>query len=435
MHTYGTAILQAQIANVSNSLSFFVKDTVDALMKAKQPKSAELRDIYVRRICQAVCEAIGGFNFRNYFRYGRPFDDEGEEELVNMKNLPPPKHPIGLQRQMRTMAAAIGDLDTLQGLVTDPQALYQGDSHYLPSVLNAVVVTGNMEIVKWILNHPNLDITRKSRDPDVTGKYIRALDGALSIAARTAQTSLGLMIAESCLEVELRRGIASGRWIDEAIQSASAYGNKDLFLELLACRGRSQERWHSCMKMNGPAIESDMLFRETSRSLILHLLRKGAINPNQFGSHVPMHLAIESHRFDVAKLLLDYRANVDARDCGGLSYTALEYAINRSYPCLPSIQFLIEHGSDPLKIRSRQGARTTEVREFINKVIEFINDNIGSTLTKDNGRVFWQIERGGLLTDSWHMYERITRTLNDTPHDEKRKRTELDLLEQSMAVS
>lgn len=416
MHTYGAAMLQAQIVKLSNPLSSFIKDTVDTLMETKQPKSTELRDIYLHRVCQAVIENMEAVHFRNYLRHGCPLWDEDEDEQEEFGEVSP-EFSTNIQDQIGAAAAAVGDLEYLQSRIQDPRVLYQEDFRYLPSVLKAATVTGNTEIVEWILNHPDLESTRNSRDPDVTNRYIRALDGALSIAARTAQTSLGLTIAESCLEIEQRRGIASGHWIDGPIESASEYGNGDLFLELVACRGRSQERWHSCMIMDGLAFEDIMLFRHASRSLILHLLRKGAINPNQFGSYVPMQLAMVNRRFDLAKLLLDYGADVDARSCGGLGHTALEYEVNRPYPCFSNIQFLVEHGSDPLKIRSRQGARTTEAREFINKMIEFANDNIGSTLTRDDWRAFWQTERDGLLEDSWHMYERITRTLNDTPRD------------------
>jgi len=81
------------------------------------------------------------------------------------------------------------------------------------------------------------------------------------------------------------------------------------------------------MIMNGLAIEGTDYLRHMSRDTLRCLLRKGSMNSNHFGSHLPIQLALASQRFDLANLLLDFGDDLDARDQWGLGRMSLNSAV------------------------------------------------------------------------------------------------------------
>lgn len=309
-------------------------------------------------------------------------------------------------------------------MVIEPQALYQATIIYFPSVLHAAVINKHIQIVNWIPEHPGLETTQRSDNPGTVNTYIEALGGAVELAARTNQTRLGLMVAEHCLHVQQKRGIVSYNWLDGAISSASVHGDGELFLKLTTCRARSEEGyWHRCMITNGLGVDAMGFVRDTSHNIMLYLLRRGSINPNQFDHHAPIRLALMFRRYDLFKLFLDFGANVDARAYGGFGLTALEYELSESR--LWHVLLLVENGADPLNMERAQVTGTIRGQNLANKMVAFAIGNDGNRITRDDWQAFWQIEREGLSNDTRDRYERITAILNDVPYASKEEDQEL----------
>lgn len=115
-------------------------------------------------------------------------------------------------------------------------------------------------------------------------------------------------------------------------------------------------------------------------SALRSLLENKYLDPNVMATTTPLILAIRNRRYDLARILLQYGADVNGVPTEGPPVTALCHAATRGYRGLsdkpfPSIRFLLEHGADPVRYwRDPTQALWSDVEFLLQQAAEHGNE-------------------------------------------------------------
>ena len=322
----GTIIAHEVFRRQKNPLPVIehLKELTEAVLRLKGSATDELRKQYTLDICTALSSV-----FWKQLRW-RLF-------LRDYSMIRPPS----IQDDLPAALAATGNTKLLQDF-TSPRKTYLTDTcSCLPSPFESAAACGQTEVTQMILelaiNEPLHFSTQ--------GRVRYCTMDALYFAVRKGQKQTADLIFDSrCGSPNL------------FVLFSQCISYQDIGL---ICKALTYRKTISVpdTTLESPTIgltEAQMLalFQSGSCSILRALLRDGFIDPNHWADTTPLTLAIQNHRYDLARVLLQNGAHVDGVPKVGTPLTPLWHAAKDGYvgygsKSFPGVRFLLQHGADP----------------------------------------------------------------------------------------
>jgi hypothetical protein len=292
----------------------YLRELIDAVLQLEESAiTDELRKQYTMNICTALSSI--------YFKQVR--------WRLFLRDSSEIRRP-SIEDDLPAALAATGKFQVL--LARYPNRLV-ASCDCLPSPLEAAAACDRASIVQSILD----GILKQAMRDDRHFKTFAALMAAMRNSAR--QT--GFILLDYIL-TNPRLAMGSTRLLKESVKHADA----GFVMRIL-------ERRRQDSPPGGlTTIEARHVLKESSCSVLRTLLSRNYMEPNYLDDTTPLTLAIQNHRYDLAKTLLQAGAHVDGVPKTGKLVTALWHAAKMGYRGfgdnrLPGIRFLLQHGADP----------------------------------------------------------------------------------------
>jgi hypothetical protein len=229
--------------------------------------------------------------------------------------------------------AAVGKTQLLLNkYANNPKGLLASCS-CLPSPLEAAAACEQATLVRKILE--------MMPERDIAGDRNRATPSAFLAAMRTCAPEAGNLLLQN-LFLHPRHAMGNARLLKESVKHADI----GFVYRVL------QERARKDPKSGLTTQEIRHVLKEATPSVLRTLLSHNYMDANYLGDTTPLTLAIQNHRYDLARVLLQHGANIDGVPATGKLVTALWHAAKMGFRGygdnrLPGIRFLLQHDADP----------------------------------------------------------------------------------------
>jgi hypothetical protein len=299
-------------------------------------QSEQRRFQYTRGVCDALM-ALDKKKLRGHLK-----DKSIINQAVESQNL----YDI-----MPAVAAAIGDTELLLRHIASHEDLYTSTCKLFPTALEAAVASGHTDILSYMLSYLKTNVKGK---PEVDSWIemrcaARGISQALRVAIRLHKTNAGNLIFDFLADNRVFSGSTSIYLGERLIKDCMTYGNGALIYGAFAYDSRGS--YHSNDKGTLgelPLNESEefFLFKFGHPNALRQLIRNGQFDPNKWAQYCPpLNYALDKQRCDMARVLLENGADVDARPKERDGKTALWRAAEQGH--INDVKLLLEHGAQP----------------------------------------------------------------------------------------
>lgn len=226
-----------------------------------------------------------------------------------------------------------------------PEWCLTDDCSCLPSPLKAAAACGQVETVQWITNN----LSGEAETAAFHLKFHPGVEAAFISAMRKGQKKTAHLLFDAIDQGRIERG---GEWARRLWYRCVKYQDMGILRRipvLMVKKWLAQEHHYPFGHMSSPM---EILLREGSCSVLRALLEDKMFGPNEWDVVTPLTLAILNHRYDLARVLLQYGAHIDAVPSFGKQVTTLWHAAKEGFvgggsERLPGICFLLKHGANP----------------------------------------------------------------------------------------
>ncbi|CAO2656050.1 Nn.00g048530.m01.CDS01 [Neocucurbitaria sp. VM-36] len=306
-----------------------LKDLTETVLHIRGSATDELRKQYTFDICTALSSV-----FWKQLRWRIFLRDSSEVQAPSVEN------------DLSAALAATGNIDLLLDLASSRPGCLTNDCSCLPTPIQAAAACGQVAIVQMISDH--IAQETKANGSDAL-KLSRNVEDALTSATRKSQKQTAHLIFDLLDQVpRSRRGLRSSRFFESCIRHQDIGILRRIPMNLVKDRiGSEHGRFWTPITSR-----MDLLLREASCSVLRAMLDDKLFDPNDLGDTTPLAVAIRNHRYDLARVLLQYGAQVDGVPTYGHHVTALWHAAKEGFigggeNRLPGIRFLLAHGANP----------------------------------------------------------------------------------------
>ncbi|KAJ8107067.1 hypothetical protein OPT61_g9121 [Boeremia exigua] len=407
--TRGGEMMFARYSKPTIGLAATAQALVDKLLEFEQHTDESLREKHLRKIYDAMTAVRNVGPIIKIVTGEKPFEALSDKCLTDL---------------LPAAAAAASNLSTFKSFLRDYDDIVATYPNFgggiLPSAFETAAATGNVEVIQWILGcnrasekHLLNEYHCFTTDRGYTSRsgpscsFEKGFGTYAGFAARAAirrrQQEVAMAMLSYCKEID--KYAASSLMADMVI-ACMKFGQVELLLRILDHRKSISPRSVSAMKAyNGVAItqnELHCILRYASVSALDQLLQDGWFHLDIMGYHMPLDLAINRQRYDLAQLLLDQGANInilDDRDRPLLQRT-LHYHGND----VPRVQFLIENGADipPVELGRHMPDTSAELCKTATETLSALKP--GTKMDRDAWRALWYTMKDDKLKDTWARY-------------------------------
>ncbi len=353
--SHGADMILARRSKSIIRLTEAAEALADRLLEYQESAPESLRKQYLRKIYQAMISVGNIMRIIKILAGVEPFKSTYVECLDGL---------------LPAAAAAVGDLSTFKRVLRCEGDIFRCYYIYhemiLPSALQAAAALGNVDIVQWILS-----FVRAAR-AKVPGYYHQFpyhivqrsrlnhedyLIGAFVAAMHKRQHEVCVLITTRVCDDDKYTAYSHIR-MDSAIQRCVKNGEADLLQKIFNHRKITKAGSSaSTTSSSDPVISSlelGIIMNWTDVTTLDRMLQIGLLQPDRVGLYIPLYHAIIRLRYNLAQLLLDKGADINARDEHGVS--VLERVVSDN--CVRATQWLIENGANPAPV-----ALSTPIRE------------------------------------------------------------------------
>jgi hypothetical protein len=356
-----------------------IRTLIDTIVESKGLDSKRNRVEYTANICQAIL-ALDPQEVYDY--------------LVGVKNINAPAPMWSSQDIPSSVASAIGDLETLRNRVHDPSEIFYQWCDFFPNALNAAVASSQLEALQFQLDCITHTIQGMPKAGDWTSMRMVAgkIGDALSVAIRMHRNVAAHMIFDFLENnVELRKSASS--YLGECLfKDAVQYGNNTLLYRTLdfdQVNGSVRKEKASKQRYELKSEYVDSVLSVGKAKTLVMLLQDGHLDPNQGRDTTLAYHALTYGRPDLARILLENGADVDAPAKRSAGKTALWHAVSCGNQ--RTVEMLLSFGADPDCVDVKSPLGTAESGQVC--PCEFLLRKV-----KENGKEY--LERANL----WDVY-------------------------------
>lgn len=339
---HGGAVLSKKALRTGNPtihILRFTQAVVDNLLKQQwlhDLQSEQHRFQYTRGVCDALM-ALDKEKLRGHLKAKSIINQAVESE--NLYDIMP------------AVAAAIGDTELLLRHIASHEDLYTSACKLFPTALEAAVASGHTDILSCMLSYLKNNVKGKPEVDswDEMRCAARGISQALRVAIRLHKMDAGNLIFDFLADNRVFSGSTSKYLGERLIKDCMTSGNGALIYGAFAYDlGGS---YHSSDKgtlgkLPLDEFEESFLFKFGHPNALRHLIRNGQFDPNKWAQYrPPLNYALAKRRYDMARVLLENGADVDARTKKLGGKTALWQAAEQGY--INDVKLLLEHGAQP----------------------------------------------------------------------------------------
>ena len=254
---YGSTILLNRFSSPLLGIAIFIRQLVAALLKHENSGSEALQQQYT----QGVCDAFSGL-------ISCPMSITDQIEVSNIGIF-----ETYVPKALPAAAAAVGNVDLLQTLVTYPYEMFVGFRDIFPSPLKAAVANNQKETMEFILEYTKNEKARRPKE------Y------ALRVAVRNHRNEIRATILDSLSTEHVPEDYRFDPEFDSirVIRECFVYDNHDLLLRLLELRSMRKGAYDIPLRQHGLTMaqkEAEYLFAKGSRSGLIKMFETHFPRPN-----------------------------------------------------------------------------------------------------------------------------------------------------------
>ncbi|KAH7085229.1 hypothetical protein BKA63DRAFT_574345 [Paraphoma chrysanthemicola] len=351
---YGGDVMLRRLGTAKGDLARFLRQLIERTLELEGSGDDAVRLMYEEAICNSLPGLLDSRHLIAHMMTEIQYSDKEVEELV-AKHLP-------------AAAAAVGRPVIFSDFIKLHQHSYKMGKIF-PDPLCAAVANGRLSTVRSIrLNFAKLVDELGGGQKRLWAYQVWSfmIEIALQMAIRTRNTDIGNYLIDCILGDKVLRQHLQ-------MKESLSLSMRDKALILKGTTPPLLDTW-----------EKKLVLRYGSRQLLVSLLQKGfmQIEYDQPCRKRPLGYAVHFHRLELAQVLLDNGADINAKDAKGL--TSLHYAAHAGF--MPTVVFLIENGACPRYVT----CRWPDVRQLCERATAHAN---GAVLDKAAWRQFIELEK------------------------------------------